>query len=88
MAEKEEIGDFSLLAEGGTIALHISFSLAREKEMWSGFRCESRSFFFLLHVLKQDSLVPCGLVSPLAPLTLTGAGRGRFLLFGIESISF
>ncbi|MCB7513951.1 hypothetical protein LI073_08050 [bacterium 210917-SL.2.15] len=35
MAEKEEIGDFSLLAEGGTIAPHISFSLAREKEMWS-----------------------------------------------------
>ena len=60
----------------------------KKKRTWSGFRCESRSFFFLLHVLKPDSLVPCGLVSPLAPLTLTGAGRGRFLLFGIESISF
>ena len=60
----------------------------KEKENVERLSLRKPLLLFLLHVLKQDSLVPCGLVSPLAPLTLTGAGRGRFLLFGIESISF
>ena len=40
----------------------------------SGFRCESRFFFFCVYVLMVGSLVLCGLVFPLAPLTLRGAG--------------
>ena len=45
-------------------------------------------FSFVLYVLKTGSLVLCGLVSPLAPLPLTGAERVRFLLFEIESVFF
>ena len=40
----------------------------------SGFRCESRFFFLCVYVLMVGSLVLCGLVFPLAPLTLRGAG--------------
>ena len=70
---------------GRTFAPHISFSLAREKET-----CRARykekerwerpcgpkaaPFSFVLYVLIVGSLVLCGLVSPLAPLTLRGAG--------------
>ena len=40
----------------------------------SGFRCESRFFFLCVYVLMVGSLVLCGLVFPLAPLPLRGAG--------------
>ena len=76
-------GGFLLLEEGGTVAPHISFSLAREKETcrarykekerWERlFVTKAAPFSFVLYILKTDSLVLCGLVLPLAPLT--GAG--------------
>ena len=37
-------------------------------------------FSFVLYVLKTGSLVLCGLVLPLAPLPLTGAGGLAFML--------
>ena len=43
----------------------------KKKRTWSGFRDESCSFFFCVHVLMADSLVLCGLVLPLAPLPLS-----------------
>ena len=60
----------------------------KKKSAWSGFRGESCSFF--VRALRPDGsgLVLCGLVLPLAPLTLTSAGRVRFLLFGTGSICF
>ena len=60
----------------------------KKKSAGSGFRDESCSFFLCVYVLATSILVLCGLVSPLAPLPLTGAERVRFLLFGIESIFF
>ena len=44
----------------------------------SGFRCESRFFFLCVYVLMVGSLVLCGLVFPLAPLPLRGAGGQAF----------
>ena len=46
----------------------------KKKSAGSGFRGESCSFFVCVYVLIVDSLVLCGLVLPLAPLPLTGAG--------------
>ena len=60
----------------------------KKKSAGSGFRDESCSFFLCVYVLIVGSLVLCGLVSPLAPLPLTGARRVRFLLFGTGSICF
>ena len=91
------------MEEGGTFAPHISFSLVREKET-----CRARykekerwerpcgpkaaPFSFVLYVLIVGSLVLCGLVSPFAPLTLTGAGRQAYALepmaFGAKAASF
>ena len=39
----------------------------------SGFRCECRFFFLCVYVLMVGFLMLCGLVLPLAPLTLRGA---------------
>ena len=44
----------------------------KKKSAGSGFRDESCSFFLCVYVLVVGSLVLCGLVSPLAPLPLTG----------------
>ena len=60
----------------------------KKKSAGSGFRDESCSFFLCVYVLVVGSLVLCGLVSPFAPLPLTGAERVRFLLFEIESVFF
>ena len=46
----------------------------KKKSAWSGFREESCSFFVCVYVLTAGVLALCGLVLPLAPLTLTGAG--------------
>ena len=46
----------------------------KKKSAWGGFRDESCSFFFCVYVLGLVCLVLCGLVYPLAPLPLTGAG--------------
>ena len=54
----------------------------------TAFVTKAAPFSFVLYVLKTGSLVLCGLVSPLAPLPLTGAERVRFLLFEIESVFF
>ena len=40
----------------------------------NGFRCERRFFFLCVYVLMVGFLMLCGLVLPLAPLTLRGAG--------------
>ena len=42
-------------------------------------------FSFVLYVLKTGSLVLCGLVSPFAPLTLTGADG---LAYALEPVAF
>ena len=44
----------------------------------SGFRCESRFFFLCVYVLMVGFLMLCGLVFPLAPLPLRGAGGQAF----------
>ena len=46
----------------------------------NGFRCESRFFFLCVYVLMVGFLMLCGLVFPLAPLPLTGAGGLAFML--------
>ena len=46
----------------------------------SGFRCESRFFFLCVYILMVGFLMLCGLVFPLAPLPLTGAGGLAFML--------
>ena len=51
----------------------------KKKRTWSGFRCESCSFFVCIYVLRLGSLVLGGLVLPFAPLTLTGVRVGRLL---------
>ena len=60
----------------------------KKKSAGSGFRDESCSFFVRALCPDGNTLVLCGLVLPLAPLTLTSAGRVRFLLFGTGSICF
>ena len=88
-----------LLEEGeNSCAPHFFFSrerkrnvprpVQRKRALGAALRAESCSFFLCVYVLIVGSLVLCGLVSPLAPLPLTGARRVRFLLFGIESIFF
>ena len=42
-------------------------------------------FSFVLYVLKTGSLVLCGLVSPFAPLPLTGADG---LTYALEPVAF
>ena len=44
----------------------------------SGFRCECRFFFLCVYVLMVGFLMLCGLVLPLAPLPLRGAGGQAF----------
>ena len=44
----------------------------------SGFRCESRFFFLCVYILMVVFLMLCGLVFPLAPLPLRGAGGQAF----------
>ena len=60
----------------------------RKRALGAAFVTKAAPFSFVLYVLKTGALVLCGLVLPLAPLTLTSAGRVRFLLFGTGSICF
>ena len=64
----------------------------KKKSAGSGFRDESCSFFVCVYVLTVGVLVLCGLVSPFAPLTLTGAGGQAYALepvaFGAKAASF
>ena len=57
----------------------------KKKSAGSGFRDESCSFFVCVYVLTVGVLVLCGLVSPFAPLTLTGAGGQAYAL---EPVAF
>ena len=84
-----EQGAFSLLEEAGNgCALHFFFSCKRKRERGAAFVTKAAPFSLVLYVLRSGSLVLGGLVLPLAPLTLTSAGRVRFLLFGTGSICF
>ena len=64
----------------------------KKKSAGSGFRDESCSFFLCVYVLIVGSLVLCGLVSPFAPLPLTGADGLAYALepmaFGAKAASF
>ena len=83
---------------GDVCAPHFFFSrerkrnvprpVQRKRALGAAFVTKAAPFSFVLYVLKTGALVLCGLVLPLAPLTLTSAGRVRFLLFGTGSICF
>ena len=60
----------------------------RKRALGAAFVRKAAPFSFVLYILTTGSLALCGLVLPLAPLTLTSAGRVRFLLFGTGSICF
>ena len=88
-----------LLEEGANVcAPHFFFSrerkrnvprpVQRKRALGAAFVAKAAPFSFVLYILKTGSLVLCGLVSPFAPLPLTGAERVRFLLFEIESVFF
>ena len=88
-----------LLEEGANVcAPHFFFSrerkrnvprpVQRKRALGAAFVTKAAPFSFVLYVLKTGALVLCGLVSPFAPLPLTGAERVRFLLFEIESVFF
>ena len=96
-------GVFAPLGRGGERLRPTFLFLSREKKKraapgtkkksaWSGFRGESCSFFVCVYVLTVGVLVLCGLVSPFAPLTLTGAGGQAYALepvaFGAKAASF
>ena len=84
--------------EGNVCAPHFFFSrerkrnvprpVQRKRALGAAFVAKAAPFSFVLYILKTSALVLCGLVLPLAPLTLTSAGRVRFLLFGTGSICF
>ena len=57
----------------------------KKKSAGSGFRDESCSFFLCVYVLVVGSLVLCGLVSPFAPLPLTGADG---LAYALKPVAF
>ena len=52
----------------------------RKRALGAAFVTKAAPFSFVLYVLKTGSLVLCGLVSPFAPLPLTGAGGLAFML--------
>ena len=96
-------GVFAPLGRGGERLRPTFLFLSREKKKraapgtkkksaGSGFRDESCSFFVCVYVLTVGVLVLCGLVSPFAPLTLTGAGGQAYALepvaFGAKAASF
>ena len=89
-------GGFFLLLEEGERLRPTFLFLSREKKKraapgtkkksaGSGFRDESCSFFLCVYVLIVGSLVLCGLVSPFAPLPLTGADG---LAYALEPMAF
>ena len=75
-------GLFSPLGRGGNVcAPHFFFSrerkrnvprpVQRKRALGAAFVAKAAPFSFVLYVLKTGSLVLCGLVLPLAPLTLS-----------------
>ena len=89
-------GFFLLLKEGENVcAPHFFFSrerkrnvprpVQRKRALGAALRAESCSFFLCVYVLIVGSLVLCGLVSPFAPLPLTGADG---LAYALEPMAF
>ena len=84
-------GLFSPLGRGGNVcAPHFFFSrerkrnvprpVQRKRALGAAFVTKAAPFSFVLYVLKTGSLVLCGLVLPLAPLTLTNGQTTGFML--------
>ena len=84
-------GLFSPLGRGGNVcAPHFFFSrerkrnvprpVQRKRALGAAFVAKAAPFSFVLYVLVAGVLVLCGLVSPFAPLPLTGAGGLAFML--------
>ena len=57
----------------------------RKRALGAAFVTKAAPFSFVLYVLKTGSLVLCGLVSPFAPLPLTGADG---LAYALEPMAF
>ena len=57
----------------------------RKRALGAAFVTKAAPFSFVLYVLKTGSPVLCGLVSPFAPLTLTGADG---LAYALEPVAF
>ena len=87
---------FSPLGRGGNVcAPHFFFSrerkrnvprpVQRKRALGAAFVTKAAPFSFVLYVLKTGSLVLCGLVSPFAPLPLTGADG---LAYALEPMAF
>ena len=85
-----------LLEEGANVcAPHFFFSrerkrnvprpVQRKRALGAAFVTKAAPFSFVLYVLKTGSLVLCGLVSPFAPLPLTGADG---LAYALEPMAF
>ena len=92
-----------LLEEGANVcAPHFFFSrerkrnvprpVQRKRALGAAFVTKAAPFSFVLYVLLVGSLVLCGLVSPFAPLPLTGADGLAYALepmaFGAKAASF
>ena len=92
-----------LLEEGANVcAPHFFFSrerkrnvprpVQRKRALGAAFVTKAAPFSFVLYVLIVGSLVLCGLVSPFAPLPLTGADGLAYALepmaFGAKAASF
>ena len=64
----------------------------RKRALGAAFVAKAAPFSFVLYILKTGSLVLCGLVSPFAPLPLTGADGLAYALepmaFGAKAASF
>ena len=89
-------GFFLLLKEGENgCAPHFFFSrerkrnvprpVQRKRALGAAFVTKAAPFSFVLYVLIVGSLVLCGLVSPFAPLPLTGADG---LAYALEPMAF
>ena len=85
-----------LLEEGANVcAPHFFFSrerkrnvprpVQRKRALGAAFVAKAAPFSFVLYVLIVGSLVLCGLVSPFAPLPLTGADG---LTYALEPVAF
>ena len=87
---------FSPLGRGGNVcAPHFFFSrerkrnvprpVQRKRALGAAFVTKAAPFSFVLYVLATSILVLCGLVSPFAPLPLTGADG---LTYALEPVAF
>ena len=81
--------------EGNVCAPHFFFSrerkrnvprpVQRKRALGAAFVTKAAPFSFVLYVLATSILVLCGLVSPFAPLPLTGADG---LTYALEPVAF